>query len=81
MNGNAIQEAQLDFGWSVSDIEKCILKLKNSHCYKSEQHKRYPNCYVDYYRAPNLHEGENVYTHLFVDGGRVIINSFKELYK
>lgn len=38
--------------------------------------------YIDFYRAHNLLDGENVYTRLYIREHQtaVIINSFKELY-
>lgn len=70
--------AQKDFGWSIDDICKALLKLPVKSWYKSETKFDNPNIWVDYYRANNL-EGENIYTHFYVDCNNLVIDSFKEI--
>lgn len=78
INGNAVAGA-LKFGWNEEDICKAICKLKASHWHASNPHDRFPECTVDYYKARKLHEGEDVYLHLYVKDNTLIINSFHEL--
>jgi hypothetical protein len=70
--------AQKDFGWSIDDICKTLLKLPVKSWYKSETKFNNPNIWVDYYRAHNL-EGENIYTHFYIDCNNLVIDSFKEI--
>jgi len=90
---DALQDALDDFSWRGSDIKKALLNLNDryyydnkfkNHYYKTAPHDKYPdeNTFVDCYRAHNLLDGENVYTHLYIREHQtsVIINSFKELY-
>jgi len=78
---NALRDAYYCFGWEKEEIEKCILKLKRIHCYKTEPHEKCPEAMVDFYRAENVMEENNVYTHFYIhpETKRLIINSFKEI--
>lgn len=91
---DAFQEAQDDFNWTGDEIKKCLLKLNDrywfddkikNHFYKYEKHTNYPaeNTHIDYYRAHKILDNESVYTHFYIreNTTRVIVNSFKELYK
>ncbi|MDP2379938.1 MAG: type II toxin-antitoxin system MqsR family toxin, partial [Pseudohongiella sp.] len=81
INSNAFDDASVDFGWGDLEICQAICKLKSSQCYASTPHLKIPGCMVDCYRAPKLYKNENVYTHFYINGDLLIINSFKELYK
>lgn len=87
---NALQSAYNDFGWEPENIKKCLLKLngklhtadrKNNHFYKTDPHKRFPNTEMDYYKAMNIMQGFNIYTHFYIhpNSGKLVISSFKEL--
>ena len=85
ISGNNVQiteqariSAQKDFGWSIDDICKALLKLPVKSWYKSETKFNNPNICVDYYRVHNL-EGENIYTHFYIDCNNLVIDSFKEI--
>jgi len=75
---DAVRGALKSFGWEISEIRKAILKLQPKHFYKTEKHFSNPGIYVDYYKARGL-MGENVYIHLHVDNGFLVIESFKEI--
>lgn len=83
LRSNAIQDASNDFAWTPLDIQKCLLKLQNSHWVKTERHRNYPaeNTLMDYYRAPNIMDGESIFTHIYIRDGKtnVIVSSFKRL--
>ena len=80
LQGNAFERARQDFGWSESEIIACICKLKGTHCYNSEPHYGAPHSIVDKFRARKLYQGEDVYTHLYIDDdGYLVVNSFKQL--
>ncbi len=70
--------AQNDFGWDVNDICRALQSMPVKFCYKSEPRFNDPKIWVDYYRAHGL-KGENVYTHFYVENGKLIIDSFKEI--
>lgn len=91
---NALQDARDDFKWCRDEIKKCLLRLNDKyyfedkqkhHYYNTKAHLRYPkeNTFYDYYRAHQLLEGENVYTHFYVreNQNTVIIDSFKDIVK
>jgi anaerobic selenocysteine-containing dehydrogenase len=91
---DALQEARDDFKWCRDEIKKCLLKLNDkyyfenktkNHYYNSKPHKKYPTgkTFYDYYRAYQLLDGENVYTHFFIreQSTTVTIDSFKDLIK
>jgi len=75
---DAIRGAYTSFGWGIADIRKAILKLQQKHFYKTAKHFGNPKIYVDYYKARGL-MGENVYIHLHVYDGCLVIESFKEI--
>lgn len=81
INYNALRDALYDFGWAEKDIKKCILRLRPIQCYKSKPHDSCPEAMFDFYRAKNIMEGNDVYTHFYVHPKtkRLVINSFKEL--
>ena len=75
INPDAAQDAYDDFGWSTKEIKKCISKLndryysdnhRKNHFHKTEPHRKFPNTMVDSYRAVNIMEGSNVYTHFYI---------------
>jgi hypothetical protein len=74
----ARKSAQNDFGWDLDDICRALLAMSVKSWYKSEPRFNNPEIWVDYYRAYGL-KGENVYTHFYVDGDKLIIDSFKEI--
>ena len=87
---NATASALDDFGWRSRDIVKCLLKLNDrdhridrekNHFYKSEPHWHIPNTMMDYYKAKNIMDGFDIYTHFYMRNGNVflIVSSFKEL--
>ena len=87
---DATKDAWDDFGWKSADIKKCLLKLndkyhsndrKNNHFHKTEDHRRFPNTKMDYYKCQDIMEGMNVYMHFYINPyfGNVIVSSFKEL--
>jgi hypothetical protein len=81
IRGNASEDAYSDFGWEQEDIEKCLLKLRPSQCYDSQPHWHCPEASIDFYRAHNIMEGNDVFTHFYVHPttGKLTINSFKEI--
>ena len=87
---NAKQTAFDDFGWRRDDIKRCLLKLNDryhaddrqrNHFHKHEPHDNFPNTMMDYYKAINIMERNNVYTHFYIHShfGTLTISSFKEL--
>ena len=87
---NALEDAWDLFKWGPSKIKQCLLKLNDkdyaadnnkNHFYKQEAHRRIPHTMMDYYKARNVMDGENVYIHFYVQSGdgKVIISSFHEL--
>jgi hypothetical protein len=90
IRNNAIRHALNDFGWNASDIKNCLLKLTDrlystnkdkNHFHKTVAHTKFPNTMMDYYKAQNIMDGINVYTHFYLhpDNGKLIISSFKEI--
>lgn len=81
INGNAVEGALNDFGWGETEILDCIMRLDDGHRYKSEPHRVMRGCIQDFYRAPDIMDGESVYTHFYVtsDLQTLVVNSFKEL--
>lgn len=79
INGNALQGAMDCFNWGKDEIIECLLKLKKEQCYKAETHSKFPFSAIDFYRAEKLLDGEDVYLHLYVHEGWVVVNSFKEM--
>lgn len=87
---NAVATAWDDFGWRNSDIVKCLLKLNdkdhradrcNNHFYKTEKHRTIPHTMMDYYKAINIMDGFDIYTHFYIKNENIflVISSFKEL--
>lgn len=79
-----------DFEWGKDEIVACLLKLNDryfdddpqrNHFYKAERNLRVSKRAMDFYKAKQIMEENNVYTHLYIneDTGKVIISSFKEL--
>ena len=81
INPDCLNDAQNDFGWKEADVVAALLKLEESMFYGSDTLKHKPETVIDKYRCPKLHEGENVYTHFYINDNTVtlIINSFKQL--
>lgn len=73
----ALEDARNCFGWGVSDILGAISRLQPEHFWKSERSRKNPDYVIDVYRAENLN-GEDVYTHFYIDEdvNRLIIDSF-----
>ena len=87
---DALNDAWSDFGWDVSDMAKVLLKLnprdhdlnrQRNHFYKSDTFNDQNHLLLDFYKARNIKDGENVYIHLYIraEDNKVIVNSFKEL--
>ena len=87
---DAIRYAFNDFGWNASEIKKYLLRLndnyyndnpKKNHFYKTVPHNKIPNTMMDYYKAQQISNGINLYTHFYIrpGDGKLIINSFKEI--
>ncbi|MEK7485404.1 MAG: type II toxin-antitoxin system MqsR family toxin [Planctomycetota bacterium] len=90
ITSNALQTAWNDFGWEIKDIVDCLLKLNNkyheddpekNHFYKADRNLRVSKRAMDFYKAKQIMEERDVYTHLYIneETGKVIISSFKEL--
>lgn len=90
LNPDAQNDARSDFGWGPLDVKKCLLKLNDryhdddpakNHFYKTEPHYHFPNTMMDYYKAQNIMQGFDVYTHIYIhpSDGMLTISSFKEL--
>ena len=80
--GNALRDAQHDFGWRAAEILDAITKLRECiHFVKTAGHEvKKGAVMLDAYRARGIN-GENIYTHLYIDPktGKLIIDSFKKL--
>jgi len=82
INEDAQNDAYYDFKWKPEDIKKCILKFNDKyHFWKTEKHGKYPGVMMDYYKAYNIMDGFNVYTHFYISPqtGFLTISSFKEI--
>jgi len=90
INSDAASDAFNDFGWRTEDMKKCLLKLNDrphrinskNHYYKTKPHYRFrTGTLMDYYKAINIMEGNDVYTHFYIHPhtGKLVISSFKEL--
>lgn len=90
INPNAVSDAWDDFGWRPEEIKKCLLKLNDkdhslnkeeNHFYKTARHHKIRNAMVDVYKAKNIMEGADVYTHIYIHptSGMLIVNSFHKL--
>lgn len=81
INADILQDAWDDFGWDAEDIKNCLLRLKEKHCYNTAEHRNFPGTMIDFYRARNIMNGEDVYTHFYIIKGetKLIVNSFHEL--
>lgn len=90
ITSNALQTAWKDFAWEIEDIVSCLLKLNDkyyddnpqkNHFYKADRNLRVSKRAMDFYKAKQIMEERNVYTHLYIneETGKVIISSFKEL--
>ena len=77
INSNAERYALQDFGWGISDILYTYRNLQPKHFFKSDTSKWKPGVVVDVYKARL--NGEDVYTHFYIDDtfDNLIINSFK----
>lgn len=74
----ARKSADDHFSWKYSQIKKAILGLQPKHYYKTEPKYDNPKMLVDYYKAYGLY-GEDIYIHLRIDDGMLIICSFKAI--
>lgn len=83
--GSALRTASDDFGWKREDIISAIMNLnQQKHFAKADPSNANPGEWVDFYRAPKLYQGEDVFTHLYVEekpnGDEIlVVNSFKQL--
>lgn len=71
-------EARHAFGWKTAQIEKALMSLKPKHFFKPSVKYEDPSIKEDVYKAYGL-MGENVYTHLRIENGELIVDSFKEI--
>jgi uncharacterized protein YxjI len=87
---DAFRYALVEFGWHVDEMKKCLLKLNDryhfddpqkNHFYKTANHFSFPNTMMDYYKAKNILQGFDIYTHFYIhpEDGRLIVDSFKDL--
>jgi hypothetical protein len=76
---NALDCALKDFGWNIDDIKRAYLKLKPEHYYKNGDAIWNRKIVIDIYKAHI--NGEDIYTHFFIDdeSNILVINSFKKL--
>lgn len=81
INLDCLADVRNDFGWQEADVVAALLKLHESMFYGSDTLKHKPATVIDKYRCPKLHDGEDVYTHLYINDDTVtlVINSFKQL--
>lgn len=90
INEDVLNDAYNLFGWDDRDIVRCLLKLNSkhhiknrlkNHFYKTEEHYRFPPTKMDYYKAINILEGNDIYTHFYrhPSSGELVISSFHEL--
>ena len=75
---NAVYSAFQDFGWNEADIKQVYRKLQDNHYQKTDKSKTIPGIMLDVYYVENIN-GEDVYTHFYIDDDRLIINSFHQL--
>jgi len=80
IESNALESAKKDFGWDYKKICEALLKIPSRCCYNRKPRFNNPEIWVDYYRAENI-MGENIYTHFYVENDKLVIDSFKELYR
>ncbi len=80
IRSNALEDARRDFGWEIDDILDAICRLKPKHFHKHARSKVKPPIVLDFYRAQDLN-GEDVYTHFYIDDEDkiLVINSFKRI--
>jgi len=77
---SAPETAKKDFGWGVEKVAKSIGRLKGQHLQHSEPDRAAPfGVEMNYYRAPNLMEGFDVYMHFSVIDDWIVVSSFKQL--
>jgi hypothetical protein len=80
IRSNAVQKAWTDFGWGHTEMLAAVTRLNISHFWKTEPSLHVPDTMLDFYKARNLYEGEDVFIHLYIsDADRLIINSLYEL--
>jgi hypothetical protein len=87
---NAQDGAWFDFEWDLEKMGKCLLKLNDrdyelnrscNHFFKSDPFNKEPHIMLDFYKAYNIQDGEDVYMHLYIreEDGKLIVNSFHHL--
>jgi len=74
----ALNSASKAFGWNKDDMKKALMSLKSKDFHKPSYKYTNPTIKEDVYKAYNL-MGENVYTHIRIENGRLIVDSFKEI--
>jgi hypothetical protein len=78
INHNAVKSAFQDFGWKEADIKHVYRKLQDKHYHQTDKSKTIPGIMLDVYYVENIN-GEDVYTHFYINDDRLIINSFHQL--
>ena len=78
IKNNAAEDANKQFGWSLSDVKDAYRKLQPKHFHKTDASKCIPRVAIDAYKA--IINGEKIYTHFYIDdkSGFLVINSFHE---
>ncbi len=75
----AWRDARKWFKWTSRDICDAILELPQAACHKTVKQFDNPEILLDMYRAEDIN-GENIFTHLYMENGWLVVDSFKELY-
>ena len=72
----ARKDARDWFAWGAGEVCEAILKLPKECCYDTQRKRSNPEIMVDLYRANDIN-GEDIYTHFYMEDGWLIIDSFK----
>jgi len=73
---DALDRARKDFGWNEADIRYVYSKLQQVKDYHKSGTKF--GITIDIYHVRKI-KGANVYTHCYIDDGKLIIDSFHQL--
>lgn len=68
----AQENAKKWFEWDEQDIIDCFFKLEKKHFVKKIDYRSRPPLKTDYYRADNIHNGENIFTHFCIDDDGIL---------
>ena len=79
VNPDVQSTANKDFGWDQADIVDAFSKLQRKHYHKTMPSNHKPGTMLDVYHAKGL-KGEKVYTHFYIEGDHLIINSLHSRY-